>query len=216
MMALMMVFLFISVAYAYQTSKQSQILTDQQERISHIVGEYEDYRQLIYEELQLKFGSRLEEWDAEIDESTLAFRFRNPSALFQPGQADITLEFEQILQQFWPEYIEIMIKYDPVIREVRIEGHTSSEWMNESTHGSYFNNMALSQARTRSALEKCYRFTPQINLRWVRSSVTANGMSFSRPILDSAGSEDPIRSRRVEFTVIIDHQQKLDEISKEL
>ena len=215
MSGLMMVFLLISVSYAYQVSKQSVVVKKQNERISEIVGEYEDYNRLIYEDLVATFGHRLDEWDAEIDEQSLAFRFNNPVVLFQPGKSNITIEFAEILQDFWPNYITIMKKYDQVIREVRIEGHTSSEWSGSTIDESYFNNMALSQSRTRTALEKCYLFTPVDDLAWVRSSVTANGMSFSKPVFTSSGEEDFVQSRRVEFTVVVDSQQKLDEISKE-
>jgi outer membrane protein OmpA-like peptidoglycan-associated protein len=216
MAGLMMVFLFISVSYAFQVTNQAVELEVQTERISEIVGEYQDHRRLIYTDLVGKFGDRLDGWDAEIDEDTLAFRFRNPAVLFQPGSADITPAFAEILQEFWPDYINIMIKYDSVIREVRIEGHTSSEWTGTSIDESYFNNMTLSQSRTRTALEKCYWYTPMSNLVWVRSTVTANGMSFSRLVVDDRGQEDPQRSRRVEFTVVVDSKKKLDEISREL
>ena len=109
-----------------------------------------------------------------------------------------------------------MMKYDDAIREVRIEGHTSSEWLSASIDDSYFNNMRLSQSRTRAALEKCYFFTPASDADWVRRTVTANGMSFSRPILLITGEEDSVRSRRVEFTVVVDSHQRLEEISEEL
>ncbi len=222
MSALMMVFLFISVSYAYQVSNQTveleekaDELEEKNDRISTIVGEYQDYRHLIYDDLYETFGDRLEEWDAEIDEETLSIRFRNPVLLFRAGKSDITPEFDAILDDFWPEYVYIMVKYSSIIREVRIEGHTSSEWGTASIDDSYFNNMTLSQARTRAALRTCYLHTPEDKLEWVRTTVTANGMSFSRPIL-VGNEEDATRSRRVEFTVVIDSKQKLDEILEEL
>ena len=216
MAALMMVFLFISVGYAFQVSQQARELSDQTDRISQIVDEYEDYNRLIYDDLMTTFGHRLQGWNAEIEEGTLAFRFKDPTTLFRPGRAEITLQYAEVLQEFWPDYIRIMMKYDKVIREVRIEGHTSSEWTGADIDNSYFNNMALSQARTRAALEKCYSFTPTAAAAWVRENVTANGMSFSRPVILVSGKEDPIRSRRVEFTVVIDSQTRLAEISEEL
>ena len=216
MSALMMVFLFISVSYSFQVSQQSAELSGQNERIQQIVGEYEDYNRLIYDDLLLAFGHKLEEWNAEIEEGTLSFRFNNPSTLFKAGSSEITPQYAGVLQEFWPAYIKIMMKYDDVIREVRIEGHTSSEWVGAGVDGSYFNNMMLSQSRTRAALEKCYSFTPSSDTPWVRRTVTANGMSFSRPILSGTGIEDPVRSRRVEFTVVVDSHQRLEEISEEL
>ncbi len=215
MSALMMVFLFISVSYAYQVSNQAVEIEDKNDRISEIVGEYQDYRHLIYDDLNAAFADRLDEWDAEIDRETLSIRFRNPVLLFRTGKSDITPEFDVILREFWPDYINIMMKYDSIIREVRIEGHTSSEWGSAGVDESYFNNMSLSQARTRAALRKCYAHTPENDLGWVRTRVTANGMSFSQPILVQ-GQEDAERSRRVEFTVVIDSKQKLDEILEEL
>ena len=215
MSALMMVFLFISVSYAYQVSNQAVEIEEKNVRISDIVGEYQDYRHLIYDDLSDTFGDRLDEWDAEIDEDTLSIRFRNPLLLFSAGKSDITPEFDVILRDFWPDYVNIMMKYDPIIREVRIEGHTSSEWGAASVDESYFNNMSLSQARTRTALRACYSHTPETRLQWVRERVTANGMSFSRPIF-LGGEEDAERSRRVEFTVVVDSKQKLDEILEEL
>jgi len=216
MAALMMVFLFISVSYAFQVSQQAKEISAQNDKISRIVGEYEDYNRLIYDDLLLTFSDRLEVWNAEIKEDTLAFRFNDPSMLFKPGSSEITPEYAQVLQGFWPDYIRIMMKYSNVIREVRIEGHTSSEWVGTNIDDSYFNNMKLSQSRTRSALEQCYLFTPDGYTSWVRSTVTANGMSFSRPVSNSEGVEDPIRSRRVEFTVVLDSHKRLEEISEEL
>jgi len=41
-------------------------------------------------------------------------------------------------------------------------------------------------------------------------------MSFSRRILDSQGNEDLDRSRRVEFTIVVDSKSTLDELKGEL
>ena len=224
MSGLMMVFLFISVSYAYQITKQSETLkeqseqlTEQTDQISDIIAEWEDYRSLIYRDLETEFGEDLPKWNAEIDDQTLAIRFNNPALLFAAGRADISSEFEAIIEDFWPRYIAVMLRYKSVIREVRIEGHTSSEWSRTtSLDQSYFRNMALSQARTRAALEKCYFSTPTAQIEWVRNNVTANGMSFSKLVYNDDGSEDPQRSRRVEFNVVIDSYKKLLEISEEL
>ena len=223
MSGLMMVFLFISVSYAFQVKtqserliEQSEQLTEQNDQITSIVSEWEDYRILIYSDLENEFGSDLIDWDAEIDEDTLAVRFNNPALLFAAGRADISPEFDKIIQNFWPRYISVMSRYDSVIREVRIEGHTSSEWGSASLDDSYFRNMALSQSRTRAALQKCYLHTPDDRIEWVRSNVTANGMSFSKLIYNDDGTENSQLSRRVEFTVVIDSFKKLQEISEEL
>ena len=142
-------------------------------------------------------------------------RFDNSALLFEAGKADLKPDFSRIVSEFWPEYVEILYRNSDLIREVRIEGHTSSEWLNADLSQSYFNNMELSQARTRETLELCYSVTPAEKLNWVRSFVTANGMSFSRPVL-AKGIEDIERSRRVEFSVVVDSDESLEKIIGEM
>lgn len=216
MAGLMMVFLFISVTYSFQVSKQTEELQAQNSKISKIAGTYTDNRLQIYRALDAEFSSKFVEWGATLDKNTLTFRFDNPALLFDPGSKELTPRFEVILAEFWVKYIEILAVYSRDIREIKIEGHTSSEWSGASATESYFNNMVLSQSRTTSTLEFCYNMTPEASKKWVRSFVTANGMSFSRPILDAEGMEDTTKSRRVEFTIIVDSNSALDEILGEL
>ena len=216
MSALMMVFMFISVSYAFQISKQTKALEDQTEKVSEITKAYEDNHRRIYEELMTRFGPKLQDWKAEIDKETLTFRFNDPALLFEAGSAELTSTFSDILSEFWPAYVALAIKNSKDIREVKIEGHTSSEWASASLDESYFNNMELSQERTRATLEFCYSVTPLSARGWVRNLVTANGMSFSRPILDDSGNEARENSRRVEFTIIVDSSSTLDQIMREI
>src|SRR5690606_16352485 len=102
------------------------------------------------------------------------------------------------------------------ISEIRIEGHTSSEWNEHvSEEEAYLLNMELSQGRTRAVLTYFLRHEAinRHSLReHIRSRLTANGLSSSHPILDSLGKEDTVRSRRVE----IRFQQKRDREAIEL
>ena len=70
--------------------------------------------------------------------------------------------------------------------------------------------------RTREALKFCYTITPATMKAWTRATVTANGMSSSRPIIDPDGYEDTVRSRRVEFTIVADPASQLNQILGEL
>lgn len=223
MTALMVVFLFISIGYSYQITKQSQKILDQSNQIeqrnneiSNIVSEWRDYKRLIYNDLLREFEDDLSVWNAEINEENLSIRFNNPSVLFEAGSSEISQEFNNILRDFWPRYISTVKKFDRYIREVRIEGHTSSEWENADLNEAYFNNMALSQSRTRAALQRCYYYTSQDDLPWIRSNVTANGMSSSRLIYNEDGTENIELSRRVEFTIVVDSNRKLQEITQEV
>ena len=216
MAGLMMVFLLISVFYSSQVKIQADQLQARNDKISDISGSYSDKREQIYLALRDTFSDRFDEWKAVLDRDTLTLRFNDPELLFEAGSDDLTPKFESILQDFWPEYVMILMSFDQDIREVRIEGHTSSEWFNSDKHISYFKNMQLSQSRTRTTLYHCYNLTPTRSKAWVRSNVTANGMSFSRLVFSPDGTEDLASSRRVEFSVVVDSQSTLEEIGRAL
>jgi outer membrane protein OmpA-like peptidoglycan-associated protein len=216
MAGLMMVFLFVSVSYAFQVSKQKEKLEEKNRKITEIAERYTDDKDVIYRALSSRFNDNLEEWQASIDKDTLTFRFSDPALLFEPGSSKLTPRFEKILTEFWPAYVEILEKYSQVIREVKIEGHTSSEWADATLDEAYFNNMQLSQERTRATLLYCYGTLPAVKKKLVRSLVAVNGMSFSRPILNAKGEEEPELSRRVEFTIEVDSTTSLNEIIGEI
>jgi len=216
MSGLMMVFLLISVTYGFQVNIQALALEEKNEKISEIADSYTDNRAQIYEALNDTFSSKFDEWSAVLDKNTLTLRFNDPALLFEPGSSDLTPRFENILTEFWTSYIIILQRYSADIREVKIEGHTSSEWTGVDLDTAYFKNMSLSQARTRSTLEFCYLRTPSAQREWVRGFVTANGMSSSKPVLDTSGLEDVKRSRRVEFTIVVDSSATVRKIGEAL
>ena len=216
MSGLMMIFLFISLVYSFETSKIAEQLREKQDVVEAIAVSYTDNRSQIYESLNNHFSAEFSSWDATLDKDSLTVRFNDPELLFEPGSSRLTARFETILAQFWSDYIEILGEYSDDIREIKIEGHTSSEWSDASLEDAYFNNMRLSQQRTRETLKFCYQITPNDSRAWTRSTVTANGMSSSRPILDDAGNEDTVSSRRVEFTVVVDSTSRLNKILGEL
>ena len=117
-------------------------------------------------------------------------------------------KFKVILNDFFPRYIALINqpKYKKNIEEIRIEGHTD-------TSGDYFTNMKLSQDRTRSVLQYCLFLLPRNEQRWAMQRITANGLSSSHIIIRN-GKEDPRLSRRVEFRIRTNAEEKLEEIAK--
>lgn len=217
MTGLMMIFLFISVSYSYQINEKSKDVTEKQENIADIVQEWKDYKKVIADDLHKEFDKDLKKWDASIDDDNLSFRFESPEVLFKAGKSQVTPLFDEILSDFWPRYISVLNRHDYYIREIKIEGHTSSEWSSSVTREeSYFLNMQLSQDRSRNVLHACYSNTSKIFKEWIISSITANGFSFSRLMYDEEGNEDIDKSRRVEFTIMVDSETKINEISDKL
>lgn len=144
---LMMVFLLIAVVYMVQLEIESR-------KIKNVVLLYERLRTQLYDDLMTEFGPDLPRWGADIDRD-LSIRFYNSDVLFDQGDADIRPGFQAILDDFFPRYVAIITsdKYRGDIVEVRVEGHTSSDWGTDSgSDAAYIRNMALSQARTRTTL----------------------------------------------------------------
>ena len=213
MSGLMVIFLFFAVSYMYDVQQN-------QKRIQRIAVAYRDLQTALYEDLLHEFKDDLPRWKATLDRETLAIRFGEPDVLFQVGRADVSSRFQDILSDFFPRYIRIIASdtYRENVEEIRIEGHTSSEWLYHVTQDeAYFLNMMLSQDRTRSVLHFCLDLLGERkNKIWVRGHITANGLSASQPILTSDGHEDLVRSRRVEFRTRTNAEKKVVEIIQEM
>lgn len=212
MSVLMMVFLFVSITYMVK-------ITIEKNRITTIAVTYENLQNELYLDLKKEFGKDLEAWNAVLDESTLSIRFEQPDILFEVGSSELKNNFKTLLDDFFPRYLNILTsdKYRNEIEEIRIEGHTSSEWVNQtSDQQAYFNNMELSQNRTRKVLEYILRQDWNKNLfEWEKLHLTANGLSSSKVILDADGKENKEKSRRVEFRVKTDAEKRIIKILKQ-
>lgn len=147
----------------------------------------------------------LADWNAEFDSSSLALRFADDQTLFRLGSAELSPSYRQTLDEVVPRLLAVLERdgVRPLVEEVRIEGHTSTEWNRRvSPRQAYLLNMELSQDRTRSVLafvlsHPAVQASP--HRAWLQRHLTANGLSSSRPIHAADGREDAGRSRRVEF-----------------
>jgi outer membrane protein OmpA-like peptidoglycan-associated protein len=198
MAGLMMVFLFIAIAFMRHVSIERG-------KIKDVAVAYQENQVAIYNGLNEEFADDLGAWRASIDKETLSFQFNSPDVLFDLGESTLKPEFQNILIDFIPRYLGVLEEYKTNISEVRIEGHTSSEW-GTGTHpdDAYFFNMALSQNRTRSVLNFAYLKSSlsKIQKNWVKSSFAAVGLASSRLKLNADDSENKQKSRRVSFRVM--------------
>lgn len=203
MAGLMMVFLFISIVLM-----RNALL--ERDKVKEVAAAYQDNKVKIYDALMEEFKVDLVKWDAEIKKTDLSFNFKSPDVLFAVGKIDLKPEFKQILDDFSPRYLKIVAQFRASIEEVRIEGHTSSRWNSgTSDDEAYFNNMNLSQGRTRSVLSYLYRLDSVVAERaWIKSNIAAVGYSSSKLIIQN-GREDSERSRRVTFRLITNSETQI-------
>lgn len=208
MAGLMMVFMFLAVIYAKDANQRAQNVTE-------IVTEWQDTELEIYQALKREFADDLPRWNAEIEPKSFTIRFLSPEVLFAQGSAALEPRFENILTDFIPRYIRLLNQnFKDAIREIRIEGHTSSGFYGVADDTEAFiRNMALSQARTRTVLNFSMNIPGLERWKpWMRRTISANGLSSARIIRKADGSENKQRSRRVEFTIRTKTKEALFEV----
>ena len=208
MSGLMVIFLFIAVAYMYE-------IKDIFQGVIYVTEGFEDTEKSLYKELMKEFKNDLENWNAEIDAKTLSVIFKEPDILFGKGEHEIKPMFRKILNDFFPRYIDVLCEdeYKSSISSVRIEGHTSTEWKIQTPEKlAYLNNMSLSQARASEVLHYVLSTNLNGSSSWVQRHLQAVGYSSSKLITSESGIEDRILSRRVEFKVVTNSQEKLYEL----
>lgn len=221
MTVLMVVFLFISIAYMglvqFQKKQQDKIFED-----------YRDSKESLYNDLNEEFKDDFKKWSIILDKD-LSIKFTNPEVLFPSGKSNITKTFQDILNDFIPKYLDIILneKYENKIAEIRIEGHTDDVATNE-TEDSYIDNVKLSQERSRNVLNylrstiyfKTLRKSKKEKLQFL---LTANGLSYGRTLDDEKEltyrTHKPINkknSRRVEFRIVTSSENLIEKVLKEM
>lgn len=206
MTGLMMVFMLLTASFMLRVEQTTTL----------VVKEYEMTKQDLQLALQKEFAKDLKQWNAEIL-GDMTIRFNDPSVLFSTGSSELRPRFMQVLSEFFPRYTALLNsgKFKDVVKEIRIEGHTSSFWGGASdAKQAYFKNMELSQARTRSTLEYLLSL-PKIqgNEEWLIKHMTANGLSSSHP-LSAEGTK--LADQRVEFRIVTNANEKMDLIADKL
>ena len=227
MAGLMILFLFIAISYMVKTQKENDMYI-------YIEQEYELAQNAIYDALILEFKDDLEEWNAVIDKENLSFIFLSPDVLFKSGESVLQQKYKDILGDFFPRYIVSLDKVfyqidypDPTtktmitnnvkakdnIAAIRIEGHANinAPKVYITKNQKFLYNMKLSSDRSQSVLTYVLALDLNDQKPWVRDNVRAVGFSSSKPVFTD-DKYDFERSKRVEFRIVLDAQERLFEL----
>lgn len=218
MTGLMVIFLFISIAYIRKVQENQTVLTD-----------YIETKTRLHDKLVKEFEGDTQRWQMTIGKD-LSMRFNNPQVLFASGKADLTPEFKQILDEFLPKYFHILLNDSlrSKIQEIRIEGHTDNVPAPQFDKDAYIANVILSQQRSLSVL-RYFRSMPDFDTysddekKLLEYWFTANGLSYGKSVdrngnytIESKQPIDKERSRRVEFRIVTSGEEVLENFVKEL
>lgn len=218
MTGLMVIFLFVAIAYIMRVEDNQTVLTD-----------YVETKNKLHEKLVDKFKGDTLRWKMSIGKD-LTMKFNNPAVLFQSGSDQLTLEFMQILDEFLPRYFGILINdsLKNQIQEIRIEGHTDDVPYPQLDPDKYIANVILSQRRSLSVLRyfrsmKCFEQYSDKDKRLIEFWLTANGLSYGRSVdrfgdytIKSGVEIDRALSRRVEFRIVTNGDKLLEDFVKKI
>ncbi len=216
MSGLMLIFLFICIIFMLQVNIDK-------DKIKDIALLYAKSKKSLNQALHKEFDNDLKKWNAQILQDN-SIVFNQPNVLFESGKSNLKNKFKKILDNFFPRYIKILTskEYKNSIDEIRIEGHTSNEWLNAKNNKDiYLKNMKLSQERAFSVLKYVYNlqsFIVKKHRKWLEKKLRANGMSYAKlKYLDPNKTKvDKIHSRRVEFKSKLKSEEKIYKILKAL
>ncbi|MCX7833755.1 MAG: OmpA family protein [Ignavibacteria bacterium] len=215
---LMLIFLFISVAFM-------KAVKDKSKETDLIVQSYKSSYVNLLRELQTLF---IKEFRADsslfrLDSANLSIKFVKDEILFDYDKSELKQEFKDVLDYFVPKFFNIVLKdeYRNKIAEIRIEGHTDDK-------GDYLYNLKLSQERARSLLAyiRGHAFYKQLDYakrKYLDFLLTANGFSYGRT-LDELGNLtfysnktiDADKSRRVEIRIVAATDSLFKALSRKL
>jgi outer membrane protein OmpA-like peptidoglycan-associated protein len=231
MTGLMVIFLFIAVAYIRETKEQNYVLEQmstslrtKQDSISQIMAQFRDNRLAIYRRIEEEFSDDFATWGAEVDSTTLTVRFNGEATKFQAGRDYVPGGFKQVLDKFIPRYLAIVTDeaFKDDIQEIKIEGHAFQSGQGYSTI------LAGSQNRARNVLlylrgHDSFDKLPKAAQDELAFKLTTTGMGYARMIDDEGQfiqlSDKPACkscSRRVEFTIVTATERILEKVGGQL
>jgi len=150
------------------------------------------------------------------DQKTSTITFFETEMLFKNGSANLRRPFEMILDKFFPDYIELLLKHKKNIQSVIVKGHTSSLNRKANTYEKkFYLNKILSQQRADNFFEYASNIqndSIQKNLPWIKKNFIKKGLSSSNLIYDKNGKENLAASRRIEIQILFN--KKIEEIEK--
>lgn len=147
-----------------------------------------------------------------VDPQTGAIRF-DGAVFFDFNSAEITESGRRFLEEFVPQYVSIILddRFIEHIAQVIVEGHTDRV-------GSFLFNLDLSQRRAFAVAREILSdaFPDFEGKDRLRDLLTANGRSWTQPLILENGEPDWERSRRVEFKFRLKDEELMQQISEVL
>jgi outer membrane protein OmpA-like peptidoglycan-associated protein len=129
-------------------------------------------------------------------------RITHDGLIFKQGSSTLTAAHKSVLDDFMPRLLKVLKGYKEQVKNLQINGYTSTEWNAPMTQR-YLNNTRLSNDRAMHILEYSYQLKRiEVYQEWISQILSTDGHSYSN-LIYADDKENKIRSRRVEFEITI-------------
>ena len=129
-------------------------------------------------------------------------RITHNGLIFKQGSSTLTNKHKKVLQGFIPRLTKVLSHYKHTIKNFKVNGFTSTEWIASDTQR-YLNNAHLSNDRAMHILDYAYQLKKvKAHHNWMKKVLSTDGYSYSNLIYANK-KENKIRSRRVEFEILL-------------
>ena len=205
MAGMLMVFVLLLIValfhYAEFNQRKEEVLETQEERLKSFHA--------LQQELINKLSDTFSEESVSVDPNTGTLQIGS-GILFGEGQATLRADSKQQLQKIFDAYVDVVLdpQFVDSIKQIEIEGHTNS-------NGTYLHNLELSQQRALTVMKEWLAHNGAGN-KILQDLVIASGRSYAQLILKSDGSEDPVRSRRIEIKFRLKERELFESIYRDL
>ena len=132
----------------------------------------------------------------------LSIEFSDKRLYFGVSKYKLTKTQEIFLDKFSIKLIPFLHKYQSQVKVLEVNGHTSSEWGENSFEDGYIKNEELSMQRAFCTLKFMFNTQDKKTKVWLSKVFKGSGYSYSKKVtFNNVGNKD--KSRRVSFKIIL-------------
>lgn len=156
--------------------------------------------QSLYEELCELFADEIKHKQLSISKE-LNIELLDSSLYFQAGVYTLTSKQEIFIKSFGAKLIPFLMHHQESIKQLQINGHTSSEWAKEKYTNRYLKNEKLSMQRAYSVYSTLFRSQNVTTQKWLSGIIVGSGYSSAQKKVYNS-IENKTLSRRVSFKIL--------------
>ncbi len=156
--------------------------------------------QSLYEKLCKLFEKEIKQKQLTIH-TDLTIELLDKTLYFEAGVYKLTPKQSNFLKTFGDKLIPFLMHHQESVKQLQINGHTSSEWAQEKYTNRYLKNEKLSMQRAYSVYSLLFRSQDLQTQKWLSKIIVGSGYSSAKKKVFNS-IENKSLSRRVSFKIV--------------